>query len=312
MITLISLLVLLVNIGLLIGVGIRWSKDGPTGIRPAMLGVNGVMLILNLVLVQGLVQVDSGSRGVVIQVGAVTNRILEPGLSFKVPFVQSVASMDVQTRAYEAESAAASKDLQDVKTHVTANYALNPSKVGQIFQDLRRDYLNRILKPAIQESVKAATAQFNAEELITQRPHVRNEIERILQVRLGQFGIDLKALSITNFEFSSSFSASIEAKVVAVQSALEAENKLRQIEVEARQVETAAKGQANAAIARADGEAIAILTVAKAQADANKTVNTTLTDQIIRYALVQKLGSEIRVILLPIGQDFILGSEVLR
>lgn len=291
-------------------------------VRPWGIGAAIILFFVMLGIVLAVGTVDAGHRGVVRKLGAVTDKTLGEGLYFVTPFVNTVEMMDVQTHAYGAEAGAASKDLQDVKTTVTLNYRLSPNRVNKIFQALRRDYLERIVKPAVQESVKAGTAKFTAEELITKRPEVKSTIVEDLKERLGGHGIDTETISMTDFSFSPSFTAAIEAKVVAVQKAFEAENKLRQIEVEAKQVEAAAKGEANANIARAEGQkrsditraegqAQAILTVASAQAKANEIVNATLTDKVIQYTVAQKLGDDIRVIVLPPGQSFILGSEVL-
>ena len=76
-------------------------------------------------------------------------------------------------------------------------------------------------------------------------------------------------------------------------------------------MEAAAVGQKNSAIQRADGEAQAILTVAKAQADANTLLTKSLTEPLIRYELVRRLGDDVKVIILPTGQQFILGESVL-
>ncbi|MDO8751677.1 MAG: prohibitin family protein [Dehalococcoidia bacterium] len=257
-----------------------------------------MLLLTNILGFQTLGLIGPGERGVVLQFNAVTDKTFSEGLYAKVPFVESVVKMSVQTLAYEVDAGAASRDLQEVATGVTLNYSLAPDKVNRIYQQLRRDYVERIIKPAVQESVKATTAQFDAEELISKRPAVRAAIEDTLKQRISPFGITVDALSITNFQFSPTFTASIEAKVVAVQKALEAENRLRQIEIEARQREATAVGEANA-----------ILRVAEAQASANALVNKTLTADLIQFTLVQKLGDQIKVIMLPSNQPFILGSD---
>lgn len=300
MITVFGIVIMVLNFAFLAAYGLRWTEGSVAGVRKGVLVINIVLLIVNILGFQALGIVSAGERGVVLQLGAVTEKTFDEGIYIKVPFVQQVAKMDVQTRAYEVEAGAASRDLQDVQTQVTLNYSLNPGRVNRIYQQLRRDYVDRIIKPAIQESVKAATAKFDAEELISRRPAVRADIEKILVERITPFGITVDALSITNFEFSPTFTASIEAKVVAVQKALEAENRLRQIQIEAQQRE-----------ASAIGEASAILRVAEAQKEANALVNESLTENIIRYTLAQRLGDDIRVIILPAGQDFIIGEQVL-
>lgn len=280
------------------------------------------VLIVSIVLAGSIGQVDAGSRGVILQMGKVTGTVKGEGFYFKLPFIQSVVQMSVQTIAYEAEADAASNDLQDVYTTVTLNYKLDSSKVADVYQTLRKDYEMRIVKPAIQESVKAVTANFNASDLITKRPDVKAKIESSLRERLAVHGILIDTLSITNFNFSETFNVSIEAKVTAAQKAQEAENKLLQVRVEAEQVKVKAEGEAQAAIAMANGNKLAAITnaegqaqairiVADQQAAANEVLNSSLTDILIRYGLVNKLGEDIKVIVLPAGQDFILGSDVL-
>ncbi len=282
------------------------------------------LLVLSIFVISSVGQVEAGFRGVVLRFGAPSEQVKAEGIYFVNPLLgESVTMMDVQVHAYEAEASAASRDLQDVKTHVTLNYNLDPGQVSKVYQTLRRDYEPRIIRPAIQEVVKAVTALYDAEKLIAERPKVKSDIELALRDRLLAHGMLMDTISITDFQFSTSFSQAIEAKVVAVQRALEAENKLRQIEVEARQAKASAEGRANAAIAeaegqkrsailKAEGEAEALLKVATAQTDANKLLNLSLTDEIIQYSLVQKLGPDIRVIVLPTGQQFILGPEVLK
>jgi regulator of protease activity HflC (stomatin/prohibitin superfamily) len=101
-----------------------------------------------------------------------------------------------------------------------------------------------LIDPAIQDTVKAATAKFNAEALITRRPEVKEAIEVGLKEKLSESNINIKSVSITNFEFSQSFNSAIEAKVTAEQRALEAKNKLEQIKFEAQQKIETAKAEA--------------------------------------------------------------------
>lgn len=286
------------------------------------LGVGIPVFIAALLLANTVGQVEAGNRGVVLQMGKVTGTVKGEGLYFKMPFVQSITQMSAQTVAYAAESEAASNDLQDVFTTVTLNYRLDPAKVASIYQTLRKDYEERIIKPAVQESVKAVTANFNASDLVTKRPEVKQKIESSLTDRLAKHGILIDTLSITNFRFSETFTVSIEAKVSAAQKAQEAENKLLQVKVEAEQAKALAEGQAQAAIANAEGsrqaailnaegQGQAIKIVADQQAAANDVLNASITEQLIRYGLVNKLGPDIKVIILPAGQDFILGQDVL-
>ena len=117
---------------------------------------------------------------------------------------------------------------------------------GEDLPRLRQDYEARIIKPAIQEAVKAATARFTAEELITRRPEVRDAISKGLEERLVRFGIHAQAMSITDFAFSKSFNEAIEEKVTATQQVLKAERDLQRVRLEAQQQIEQARAQAEA------------------------------------------------------------------
>jgi regulator of protease activity HflC (stomatin/prohibitin superfamily) len=116
--------------------------------------------------------------------------------------------------------------------------------VGETYRNLRQDYENRIIQPYIQEAVKSTTANFDAEQLITQRPEVKDKLQDLMTERLAPRGIGVVQLSITDFQFSPTFQDSIEAKVKAVQQALEAENALKRVEFEAKQAITKAEAEA--------------------------------------------------------------------
>jgi regulator of protease activity HflC (stomatin/prohibitin superfamily) len=208
----------------------------------AVIGI--VLLIAALFINSSFGQVPAGARGVVLRFGAPTGGIYNEGLFTIMPFVNTVEVMSVQTEAFEAQVGAASKDLQEVSTTVTLNYALEPDKVVETYRSLRRAYADRIVKPSIQEAVKAATAQFTAEQLITNRPAVREAINNSLIARLDEFGIEVKAMSITDFQFSEVFDTSIEAKVAAEQNALKAQRDLDRIKIEAAQQIAMAQAEA--------------------------------------------------------------------
>ncbi len=188
--------------------------------------------------------VGAGQRGVLLRFGAVTGTIKNEGLYFKIPFVEEVVLMSTQIQKYTALATASSKDLQVVTTEVTLNYQLEPNDVGQIYRSMRQDYEHRVIQPFVQEAVKSTAANFDAEQLITQRPKVKSELQSMIAKRLQLLGIAVIELSITDFRFTQVFQDSIEAKVRAVQQALEAENALRRVQFEAQQAVVKATAEA--------------------------------------------------------------------
>jgi len=198
--------------------------------------VIGVIVLVVIFAAGGVFgTVGAGQRGVLLHFGAVTETIYEEGLYYKIPFVQEVVLMSTQIQKYTAPATSSSKDLQVVTTEVTLNFQLASGEVGEIYRTMRRDYQNRVIQPFIQEVVKSTTANYDAEELITQRPLVKDELQALMTERLVELGINVVELSITDFQFSPAFQDSIEAKVRAVQQALEAQNALERVKFEAEQ-----------------------------------------------------------------------------
>ncbi|MBI4294918.1 MAG: prohibitin family protein [Chloroflexi bacterium] len=302
-------------IGLVVGflflqAGKGSHRDPPRDPRVRMFGMIGIVGGLVLVLLSGILgsftTVPAGSRGVVIRFGDVTGTILGEGLRTKVPFLDSVVRMSVQTQKYEAASTAASRDLQDVRTGIALNWRLNPDMTAQIYRTLGTQYIERIAAPAIQETIKQVTARYNAEDLILKREEVKMAIAESLSTRLLERGIVTETVSITDFQFSSTFIAAIEAKVAAEQSVLEARNKLERVKVEAQQREAEARGEASARIAKAEGEAEYIRVVTDAQVAANNAIAESLTPEVLQYVLLDRLGEDIKVMVIPSGQGLSL------
>jgi regulator of protease activity HflC (stomatin/prohibitin superfamily) len=129
---------------------------------------------------------------------------------------------------------------------VTHAYYQDPCCVTDIWAKLNDDALNRVVVPAMQEAIKAQTAQYDAEQLVAQRPAVRNGIEQYVHDRLVAHHIDVDSVSITDFNFSEEYNKAIEAKVTAQQNALKAENDLNRIKIEAEQKVTQAQAEAKA------------------------------------------------------------------
>jgi regulator of protease activity HflC (stomatin/prohibitin superfamily) len=202
--------------------------------------------VLMFTLFSSTVIVDAGNRGVVLRMGAVEDRILGEGFHVITPFVERVREIEVRTIKYEAQATAASKDLQDTQTTVALNYHLDVARVNEIYQTLGVAYDTRYIAPAIQEVVKASTANYNAEQLITERPRIKAEIEKGLRDRLEIRGIIVEQVSITDFKFSEMFSKAIEEKVTAQQLAFKATNDLQRITIEAQQKVATARGEAEA------------------------------------------------------------------
>lgn len=211
--------------------------------------------------------VPAGHRGILLNMGAVSDRVLDEGLNFKIPFVQSVKPMDVRLQKFEStDNSSASKDLQTVTSTIAVNYRVDSNAVNQLYRNLGANYENTIISPAISESIKAVTAQYTAEELIVKRAEVSEKMKNFLQEKLNDKYIYVDSFNVVDFQFSEAYNKAIEEKQIAEQNALKAKYDLERVKTEVEQT-----------IAQAEGEA-----------EAMKLKNQQVTEQIIYLEFINK------------------------
>jgi len=260
----------------------------------ALVPVALVLFVGLLVLLSGMaVVVEAGHVGVQRTLGAVRPEPLKEGFHLKRPFLDQVEQVDVRLTASHAQATAASKDLQTVTTQVTTQYSMNGELAPLIYQ--RVGSLGKVsaalVEPAIQECVKAVTAKFTAEELVTKRELVKQQIQEALisyiNTTLREKGLEnslvVANVAITDFSFSPEFNRAIELKVQAEQQALQAKNeKIKRV--------TQAEAAASERTLSADAEAYSTEVQSKARADAIKREADALkqSPELIRLRAVEK------------------------
>ena len=195
-------------------------------------GVAGFIVLILLGFSIRIIPV--GHLGVVKHWGKVNHsKTLSEGLHLIIPIRTTVEYISVKLLKFNQKTSASSKDLQIVTTVVSIQFSL--SEVSQLYQKIGTEQLvtQILLKPAVEESVKAVTAQYTAEELIKKRPEVKIQISKtigsFLEKTLRGKNLNEKSLlvanvAITEFDFSDEFNKSIEMKVRAEQQALQAKN----------------------------------------------------------------------------------------
>lgn len=212
-----------------------------------------ISIFIVVIIFNSFTIVPSGHVGVQAILGTVKNEVLTEGFHLINP-ITNIIEMDVRiVKAELNNSNGGTKDLQVIHTDLVVNYRKIANKAAYIYKELGADPENAILFPAINESFKAITAKYNSEELITKRDEVSAAIVNELTNKVSNYGFSITGISLVNFGFSKEYQESIEAKVIATQNKLKAEQDLVRIKVEAEQ-----------RIAQAEGEAKAIAIQAKA------------------------------------------------
>ena len=230
--------------------------------------------------------VPAGSTGVVVTLGKVSDNVMQEGFHLKAPFLQHVEIISNKIKVVEIDAASVSKDLQTVSSKIAVNYRVGLDSSANIYKNIGRDYESIVLLPAMQESMKSVTAKYTAEELITMRAQVGQEIKETLEEKVNDYGIIIDKFNIVNFDFSEEFNLAIEAKQVA-------EQNLIKTKTEQEQAIVIVNAEAEKKIIAAEAEAESTMKRATAQAEANRMLNESLNNNIIEYEKIQKWDGQL-------------------
>ena len=255
---------------------------------------SGAAAFLTLIIVlSSFVIVDAGYVGVVKRLGAVQPDYLPEGFHIKTPFIEGIQEFDVRLAKVQTIAGASSRDLQVITTEIAVQYSMIAELTPMTLQKIctRKIVERTLIEPAIIETVKAITALYTAEQLITQREEVKNKIQDRINSFLNETlkekqlmgALAIANVAITDFDFSEEFNRAIEDKVRAEQEALKAKNeKLRRV----TQAEAAAAEKTLAA----DAKAYEIKVESQARANAIQLEAKALKDnpQLIDLRIAEK------------------------
>ena len=218
--------------------------------------VGVAMMVGGLVLTRFVFVVDGGERALKYdKLRGVQDKIYGEGMHFYIPIVQEPRIFEVRTRPQLIHSVTGTRDMQTVELSLRILFRPKEEGLRYILDNLGIDYDQRAIPSIGNEVLKSVVAQYNADQLLTQREKVSLEIREVLAKRAKEFEIILDDVSITHLQFSKDFAQSIEKKQVAQQEA----EKSKFI-VMIREQEKAA------AILRAEGDAEAARLVSEAMA----------------------------------------------
>lgn len=260
-------------------------KPNPMKGKGRLIAGIAVAALVLVILAASIAIVPAGHTGVVMTLGKVSSQGLGEGFHFKAPFVQNVKNISNKIQKLEVEADAVSKDLQTVKSKIAVNYRILSDSSASIYKNVGVDYQAVILQPAVQESMKSVSARYTAEELITKRGAVSEEIKGTLESKVRDDGIFIEKFNIINFDFSEEFNKAIEAKQVAEQT-------LIKTKTEQEQAIVVAEANAKQKVIAAKADADAISTKAKAQAEANRQLSASLSGTLVEYEKVQKWNGQ--------------------
>lgn len=204
--------------------------------------------------------IDETERGVLLRNGAFVE-IVEPGLSFKFPFIERVKIISVQSQATVYESLQAySKDQQSASLKISVSWHVPPSEVAKVYSQYQNlSSLNdRLISRQVPTQVENVFGGYTAVDAVQQRGKLVGDISLAIKKNItGPVIVD--SVQVENIDFSDAYEKAVEARMTA-----EVQVKTREQELATEQV------QAQIRVTQAQAEADAQLANAKAQAEATR------------------------------------------
>ena len=231
-------------------------------------------LFLLLLIFSSFTIIPSGEVGIRIRFGKVVG-IVQEGIHMKIPMIERVQKMNIRVQKTEVQTSSSSRDLQEVDMNLAVNYQINRKEAKDLYKTVGSGYEEIILEPAIEESIKAVTSKYTAEELITNRSEVSGKCMEELSKKVEKYGLVVSDFNITNFSFSEEFEKAIEEKQVAEQKVLTAKQELEKEKIEAEKK----------------------IVKAEAEKTANELKQQSLTEAIIREKFIEKWNGELPTVM---------------
>ena len=244
------------------------SPSTPPWLQPRVIVLGAIALFLLMSAWLAAFNTQAGTVDIVLRWGAPV-RVTEPGLNFKIPYVETRHTVELRERAFTKTYESASRDPMELNVSVALNWAVNKEHVVQMynqFGDLDQ-FEQRIIAPRLPDAVKAVVSRFAVNELLTKRNELRDQARAAALAVIPQQIMTITGFAVTNVEFPKAYTQQIAAVQVAREAANAQEQELRKQNFKAQEVFNTAKAQADATKAQADAEAYSIAIKGKAQLD---------------------------------------------
>jgi regulator of protease activity HflC (stomatin/prohibitin superfamily) len=250
-----------------------------------------VVLVALTIVFGSWYTVDQTQRGVLLRNGAFVD-VVQPGLHFKWPWIESVYKIDMQTHTHswpKMNSYSADQQPADLKVSVTLHVA--PDKIAEIYSRFGGDLnaaIDRLISPHVNEKVKVVFGQYTAARAISQRGALNADATKALTDALAYDPVfAIESVQIENIDFSPEYIKSVEQRMQAEVEVQRLRQNLEREKVQAEIAVTQANARANAVRAEAQANADAIRLRGEAEASAIRARGAALGDNPRLVDLVQ-------------------------
>jgi regulator of protease activity HflC (stomatin/prohibitin superfamily) len=264
----------------------------------------GLAVLLLVTLMGSWYTVDETERGVLLRNGAIV-KVVEPGLSFKIPFIETVKFISVQSNATAYQGLQAySKDQQTATLNVSVSWHVLPAEVDKVYMQYQTldGLVTRLISRQVPTQVENVFGQYNAVSAVQNRGKFVNDVTKAIKEAIaGPVVID--GVQIENIDFSDDYERSIALRMKAEVEVKTREQMLATEQVEAQIVVTRAQAEADSRVAQAKADAEATRLRGDAEADAIKAKTLALSSNpaLIELTKAERWDGKLPTTMLPNG-----------
>lgn len=264
--------------------------------------VVALALLAIFVVFGSMFTIDQGTRGVVLRMGAVSG-IAEPGLNFKIPFIDRVVPINVQTNSVVyPDMEAYSRDQQLAEIDVSVTYRILPGEVDEVYAQYGSEegLVTRLIDRRVNELAKTVFGQFNAGEAIQERGRLNQDVSQAITAALTG-PLIVESVQVESVAFSEVYEQSIEARMLAEVEVQKRTQELDQQRVQAQITVTQAQAEADARVAAAEASAQAVRMAGEAEAEAIRAKGEALRDnpELVRLVTAEAWDGQLPVTMVP-------------
>ena len=217
------------------------SYQNPEQVWKTVVVVSSIF-VGGIAVLSSLFVVPAGEVGVVTTLGKVSEQPRQPGLNFKIPFIQSTHSFSVRTQVVPEKFSTLTKDLQVIETTATVKYAVKQSEAPRIYSTIATDdsaIYARVIQPSLLKSLKSVFSKYELDTIATDWNSISSLVQDSVSQELSKFDyVAVRGLDITGLQIAEEYRAAIEQKQIAQQQLLRAKTEVQIAEQEAIKFET--------------------------------------------------------------------------
>lgn len=264
-------------------------------IKPFAIGLTVMSMIIGISVVGGsFYTIDQTDRGVILRNGALTGTA-EPGLGFKLPFIDSVIEIPVNEHVKvfggspETDLQVYSYDQQPAGFRVSVNYTIPAGQVDLVYTKFKGvDGLESVaLNPKVYKATKEVFGKYTAVRAIQDRTTLGSDIQTRLMELVDGDPITINSVQIENIDFSDAYEQSVEQRMLAQVAVEKAKQNYEQNKVEAQNAVVQAEAAASATVASAKAKAESTRLAGEAEAAAIKAKGDALAQNPGLVQLIQ-------------------------